>query len=468
MAARIAPLAALPLFHKLDGRRVLLAGSSDAALWKAELLAATGAELLIAAGNAEGALRYRLVEELSERVTVLPRAWLAEDFETGALAIFGDADGGESFVAAARNAGVPVNVIDRPELCDVQFGTIVNRSPLVIGISSGGGAPMLGQWLRERIEAMLPARIGDWARAALEWRPQVKAAIKNFADRRSFWASFVELAWNAGDRAPRSADVEALIDAAAPSRGEVLLVGAGPGDPALLTLGALRALQRGTVILYDDLVSPEVLELARREARRIAVGKKGHGRSCRQEHVNAELVRLALAGETVVRLKGGDPLIFGRASEELEACRRAGVPVSIVPGISAAQAAAASLGISLTERDHARRVQFVTGHGADGALPADLGWSAIADPNATSVVYMPRRTIADFVEQALGSGLAPDHPAALVANASLETEQQRRGTLAELPAMIERFDASAPTLVILGKVARESAAAEPSDARAAA
>jgi uroporphyrin-III C-methyltransferase/precorrin-2 dehydrogenase/sirohydrochlorin ferrochelatase len=242
---------------------------------------------------------------------------------------------------------------------------------------------MLGQSIRARIESVLPLGLSAWASAAKGWRPRLKQRIGDFSARRGFWRRFAAAAWAEPDRAPTDADFEALL-AGTPQRpkGSVALVGAGPGDAELLTLKAVRALQSASVILYDDLVGPEVLELARREAKRISVGKKGHGRSCSQAEINRQMVELARAGETVVRLKGGDPLIFGRATEEIDACRAAGIDVSIIPGISAAQGAAAALGFSLTERDEARRVQFVTGHAADGKLPADIDWKAVADPKA--------------------------------------------------------------------------------------
>lgn len=462
--SRIAPLSSLPLFHNLAGRRVVLTGAGDPALWKAELLIAAGADLLILAGSSEGAARYHL---LADRATILPRAWGAEDLSGAALAIHGDDEGAEAFVAAARTAGIPVNVIDNPSNCDFTFGTIVNRSPMVIGIFSGGGAPMLGQSVRERLEAMLPARIADWARAAHDWRPQVKAKIDGFENRRGFWKRFVDRVWAEGHRAPEETDRETLLSSHACRGGEVILVGAGPGDPSLLTLGALRALQRASVILYDDLVGPGILELARREARRVAVGKKGYGRACSQADINAETVRLALGGETVVRLKGGDPLIFGRAGEELDACRDAGVPISIIPGISAGQAAGAAIGVSLTERELARRVQFVTAHGSDGRLPTDIDWTAIADDQATTIVYMPRRNIGGFVEKAAAAGLRYSMPVALVASASLPNERRLFGTVGDLPQLVESLDAASPLTIIIGHVARERAAvASPSRAAA--
>jgi uroporphyrin-III C-methyltransferase/precorrin-2 dehydrogenase/sirohydrochlorin ferrochelatase len=305
----------------------------------------------------------------------------------------------------------------------------------------------------------LPRGLSAWAEAAKAWRPRLKRRIKGFADRRAFWERFVRRAWAKVDRAPDEADFRALAGEAAPALGKVTLVGAGPGDPDLLTLKAVRALQAATVILYDDLVGPEILELARREATRIAVGKKGHGPSCRQIEINERIVALARAGETVVRLKGGDPLIFGRATEEIDACKAAGVPVSIVPGISAAQGAAASLGFSLTERKQARSVRVVTGHGADGKLPGDIDWAGIADPSVTTLLYMPRRTLAEFAAQALAHGLDPATPAAAIASATRPEQAHVAGTIATIATLADTLPAGTPVIVIIGKVARHAAGA---------
>ena len=319
---------------------------------------------------------------------------------------------------------------------------------------------MLGQSIRARIESVLPFGLSAWARAALEWRPRLKGRVTDFADRRHFWSRFTQLAWHNVDRAPDERDFEALIAGSTGEKrvGTVTLVGAGPGDPELLTLKAVRALQSATVILYDDLVGPEILELARREARRVSVGKSAGRASCRQQDINGEMVRLALAGEIVVRLKGGDSLIFGRATEELDACRDAGIPVSLVPGISAAQGAAASIGVSLTERYHARRIQFVTGHGADGALPTDLDWASIADRSATTVVYMPRKTLGQLVANAMAAGLDPATPARAIASATLPEQAEVSGTVAEISLLAASLPAGAPVTVLIGWAMREAAA----------
>jgi uroporphyrin-III C-methyltransferase/precorrin-2 dehydrogenase/sirohydrochlorin ferrochelatase len=456
--ARIAPLANLPLFHRLAGRKAVVAGSSESAAWKAELLAAAGAEVLVLAGA--DAAKFETIPKL----TVLRRSWVPADLDGAALAVAdpGSRDEALRFVAAARAAGVPVNVIDQTDLCDVQFGTIVNRSPVLVAISTGGAAPMLGQSIRTRIEAVLPLRLSAWAKAAQALRPRLKARVRSFGDRRAFWERFVERAWDGGE--PDGA--ESLFEPRPRREGRVILVGAGPGDPELLTLKAVRALQSATTILYDDLVGPGILELARREARRVAVGKTGRGPSCRQSDINAHMVDLARAGETVVRLKGGDPLVFGRATEEIEACRAAGIEVAIVPGISAAQGAAASLGFSLTERREARRIQFVTGHGADGKLPRDIDWKSIADPSATTIVYMPRATLGEFARSAVAAGLDPDTPAVAVASATLPAQAQVHGTIATIAKLAAALPAGLPVTILIGRVARGRGAL--ADLRAAA
>ena len=430
---RIAPITCLPLFHVLEGRKVAVAGSSTGANWKAELLEAAGADVL------------RLGEN-----------WKDADLEGTAVAVadLADRQGAIRFAEAARRAGALVNVIDQPDLSDVRFGTIVNRSPVVIGISTDGAAPMLGQSIRVRIESVLPFGISAWAKAAREWRPRLRKRLSEFGARRAFWQRFVAAAWSQPDRVPTDDAFLELVEGGPAPNGRVTLVGAGPGNPELLTLKALQALQSATVILHDNLVGPGVLELARREARRIAVGKTGHGPSCKQSDINELMVELALAGEHVVRLKGGDPLIFGRAAEEIDACRAAGVEISIVPGISAAQGAAASLVMSLTERRRARRVQFVTGHGADGELPDDIDWLSVADRKVTTVLFMPRRTLGQFVRKALSKGLHPATPAIAIASASLPEEKHVAGTVAEIGALADRLPAGAPVTVLIGWVGR--------------
>jgi uroporphyrin-III C-methyltransferase / precorrin-2 dehydrogenase / sirohydrochlorin ferrochelatase len=432
MSARIAPLPNLPLFHKLEGRKAVVVGSSDGAVWKAELLAAAGANVS------------------------RPDVWTPSDFDGAAIAVADLPDRKEAlrFVAAAHAAGAVVNVIDQTDLCDVTFGTIVNRSPIVVGISTDGATPVLGQSIRARIEGVLPLGLSGWAKVAKAWRPRLKRQVAGFGDRRAFWQRFAAKAWAEPDRPPQDSDFDALIALAPANTGRVTLVGAGPGDPELLTLKAVRALQSATVILYDHLIGPDVLELARREARRVPVGKSGHGPSCKQSDINEMIVELARAGENVVRLKGGDPLIFGRATEEIEACRIAGAEVSVIPGISAAQGAGASLLLSLTERRYARRLQFVTGHGADGKLPSDIDWISVADRKVTTVLYMPRKTLGEFVHSALRKGLNPETPAIAIASATLPEENYLAATVAQIESLACDLPPGAPVTVIIGWVTR--------------
>lgn len=436
---RIEPIESLPLFHKLGGRRVVVAGASEGAEWKAELLAAAGADVLR-----------------------LPEGWRPADLTGAALALIDAQSEGEAcaFRDAARAAGAIVNVIDRPEFCDIQFGAIVNRSPLLIAISTDGAAPVFAQAIRAKIETLLPPALRSWAEAARDWRPLVQARGLGFAARRRLWEWFSARALSASGQAPSDQDrhsMLALAEGVAEEHplGRVILVGAGPGDPDLLTLKAQRALQSADVILHDDLVPAAILERARREALRIAVGKRGAGPSCKQEDISALMVRLASEGRTIIRLKSGDPMLFGRACEEIAACRAAGIAVEIVPGITAAQGAAASLQVSLSERNLARRVQFLTGHGADGQLPRDIEWRAIADPSVTTVLYMPRRTLHEFSAKAIEAGLDPVTPALAIQSVSRPDEKRIIARIHSLPDDISALNGDGPILVMIGQVLRD-------------
>ena len=450
-------LATLPVFLKLEGRRVAISGGSEAAAWKAELFAAAGARLEVYA--TEPCQTLVALAASHAQIELRPRA-IAPDDLTGVAAFIADAqDEAEAaaFHAMARAAGVPVNVIDQPAWCDFQFGSIVERSPLVVAISTDGGAPVFGQMLRARIETLVPEGFRKWAQAARDWRPQVAALNLDFRARRRVWELLARRAVAHPERAPDDADLDAMLAEAAQAgapearRGSVVLVGAGPGDPELLTLKAVRALQSADVVLYDDLVLPGSVALARREAQRLNVGKRGYKPSCTQEDITAMLVSLAREGKRVVRLKGGDPMIFGRAGEEIAALKAAGVDVEIIPGVTAASAAAASLQTSLTERAVARRLQFITAHARDGKLPEDLDWRALADEGATTAVYMGLKTLPPLVARLLAEGLPPDTPAVLVERASWDSERRIAATLADLPATAASSGLVGPCLVLIGR-----------------
>ena len=456
--SRMAALARLPTFFALDDKTAVVAGGSQAAAWKAELLSAAGARVDVFAATPGDDMRALAEAPPRGAIVVHDRAWAADDFVGAAIAVADCADDVEAaaFAAAARAAGVPVNVIDRPAFCDFAFGAIVNRSPLVIGISTDGAAPVFAQAIRAKIEALIPKGFARWADAARSWRPRVQALALPFRGRRNFWEKFAARALTAPDRAPTAADLDALLaPAAAPHAGSVVLVGAGPGDPELLTLRALRALQSADVILFDALVSADVLDFARREAKKMLVGKTGHAPSCRQDDINALMISLAKAGRRVVRLKGGDPMIFGRADEEIMACRAAGIAVEVVPGITTAQGAASRLLVSLTRRGKARRLQYITGHGRDGKLPADIDWASLADPAVTTVVYMPTKTLPELVAKAINAGLDPATPAVAVERATRADERVIGGTVADLPTQLAADAPSGPLVVMIGRAFAE-------------
>lgn len=483
-AERMAPLAKLPVFWDLKGKPVLVAGGSDAAAWKAELLAACGADVHVFAPSEDlGEVMCDLLNVLPEasppsrskegdnqsrrnRIRYHPHAWHRENFTAAALAI-GDCETDEearAFFSAARAAGVPVNVIDKPAYCQFQFGSIVNRSPVVVAISTDGAAPILAQAIRRRIETLLPPALKGWAQLAQALRDRVNERLAPGALRRRFWEGFVDRCF-AGANTPGEGVGQALLDEAtrlsgAPATGRVTLVGAGPGDAELLTLKAVRALQAADVILFDDLVSNEVLELARREAKRMLVGKRGGRQSCRQEDINDTMVALAKAGKRVVRLKSGDPMIFGRAGEEISRLAREGIPVDVVPGITAASAMAANLGVSLTHRDHAQAVRFVTGHSRDGGLPAGTDWASLADPHTTTVFYMGGRMAAKIQAALTVAGARPDLPTVVASAVTRPNEQRWIGRLDEMAGAVASIGVDEPVLIGIGAAFREAVATQ--------
>jgi len=453
----IAPLSRLPAFFDLKGKRAVVAGGSAAAAWKVELLSAAGARVEAFAAIPGDPLLALAITPPDGAVSLHRRSWSASDLRGAAIAVADcpDDKAAAEFAAAARSAGVPVNVIDRPAFCDFSFGAIVNRSPLVIGISTEGAAPVFGQAIRAKIEALIPQGFARWAAAALAWRPRLRTLALPFRGRRTFWERFAARALAAPNRAPDEAELDALLASNPGQAGSVTLVGAGPGDPELLTLRAVRALQSADVILFDDLVSADILDFARREAKKMLVGKTGRAPSCRQDEINALMVSLAKAGRVVVRLKGGDPMIFGRADEEIAACRAAGIAVEVVPGITTAQGAAGRLLVSLTRRGEARRLQYITGHSRGGKLPADIDWKSLADPTATTVVYMPTQTLPDLVAAALKAGLDPNTPAVAVVSATRADERVIAAPIADLPARLVTEPPSGPVVAMIGRVFAE-------------
>jgi uroporphyrin-III C-methyltransferase / precorrin-2 dehydrogenase / sirohydrochlorin ferrochelatase len=341
-APRMEPLARLPIFLALAGKRAVVAGDGPAVAWKVELLSAAGADVVVFAECPCEELHALAAQPPRGAIVLQHRAWQAEDFCGAAVAVagFDDDRDAQRFAEAARNAGVPVNVIDKPAHCDFSFGAIVNRSPLVIGISTDGAAPVFAQAIRGKLEAMIPRGFAGWAEAARRWRKAIQSSSLSFAARRRFWQAFARFALAHPDRAPAQSDFDFVLrqtrtEAMPAEAGSVTFVGAGPGDPELLTLRAVRALQSADVILIDDLVAPDVLDFARREARKIPVGHA--------DDVDATMVALAKSGKRVVWLKHGDAAMLGRPGGEIAACRAAGVAVEVVPGVAVAPGAEASI-----------------------------------------------------------------------------------------------------------------------------
>ena len=456
---RMSSLARLPVFLALEGKRCVLAGGGNAAAWKAELLSAAGARVEVYAEEISEEMLQVAADAPRGEIVIVQRAWTPDDMRGAAVAIgaFEDNEDVASFAAAARAAGVPVNVIDKPAYCDFSFGAIVNRSPLVIGISTDGAAPVFAQAIRAKLEALLPRGFGNWAAAAARWRSQVKVSGLSFVGRRKFWQVFTAHAVANPENEPSEADFARFVAEVkglgiAVENGSVTLVGAGPGDPELLTLRAVRALQSADVILFDDLVSRDVLDFARREARKMLVGKTGFGPSCKQDDINALMISLARQGKRVIRLKGGDPLIFGRAAEEIDACKAANIAVDVVPGITAAQGAAAKLGIPLTDRDNSRRLQYVTGHARSGKLPDDIDWRSLVDPTTTTAIYMPVKTLEALVAKATAEGLDPQTPSLAISRATRPDQRVVSAPIGELSVRIAEAKLPGPVLVMLGRI----------------
>ncbi|UNG16953.1 siroheme synthase CysG [Stutzerimonas zhaodongensis] len=444
----------LPLFHNLKGRPVLVVGGGEIALRKARLLSEAGAVLRVVAPEVEAQLSELVAQGGGQTII---RGYLAGDLSGCVLAIAATDDESlnEQVSKNAQALGMPVNVVDSPQLCTVIFPAIVDRSPLMIAVSSGGDAPVLARLMRARIETWVPAVYGELAGLAKKFRSQVKAKFADVQQRRVFWeevfqGSVAERALAGQAQEAERLLAEKLSGAEPKTLGEVYLVGAGPGDPDLLTFRALRLMQQADVVLYDRLVAPAILDLCRRDADRIYVGKQRAAHAVPQDQINQLLVTLAKEGKRVLRLKGGDPFIFGRGGEEIEELAAHDVPFQVVPGITAASGCAAYAGIPLTHRDHAQSVRFVTGHLKDGSC--DLPWSELVAPSQTLVFYMGLVGLPVICQQLIAHGRAADTPAALVQQGTTINQRVFTGTLANLAERVANEQVQAPTLVIIGEV----------------
>lgn len=448
-----------PVFLDLHNYPCLVVGGGDVAQRKIQLLLCAGASLCVVAPQLTPTLQAMAD---AGKFRHLSRAWQADDLQGIRLAIAAtDNHTVNSAVhAACESAGIPVNVVDQPELCRFIVPSIVDRSPLMIAISSGGHAPVLARHLRAKIEAWLPHGYGVLARLAGEFREQVKQRFgEQERARRRFWEMALEgpaaekaLAGDEQGAAEALAHELQQSSHQALQQGAVYLVGAGPGNPDLLTFRALRLMQKADVVLYDNLVSPAILELVRRDAERIYVGKKASNHALAQEEINQLLVRLAQEGKTVLRLKGGDPFIFGRGGEEIDELAQHGISFEVVPGITSAAGASCYAGIPLTHRDYAQSVTFVTGHRQEGEI--ELDWARLTSPTETIVVYMGVKEAPRICARLIEHGRNPDTPAAIIEKATTPEQKTVTGTLSTLPELIALHDVKPPALIIIGDVVK--------------
>jgi len=440
-----------PIFLNLRNQTCLIVGGGEVAVRKASVLLQAGAYLRIVAPNLNGLL------ELPPGSHHLPEKFHPSHLDGIALTIAATNDTAvnQQVSVEARLRNIPVNVVDNPELCTFIMPSILDRSPLLVAFSTGGASPVLARLLRGKLETLIPQAYGHLAAFAERFRKVVKQRIEIPSRRRIFWEDILdgavaEKVLAGDDSAAEAMLIERLDHPESPVKGEVYLVGAGPGDPDLLTFRALRLMQKADVVLYDNLVSKAIVDMARRDAQRIFVGKRRGNHTLPQEEINDLLVRLAKEGKRVLRLKGGDPFIFGRGGEELEKLAKNHINFQVVPGITAASGVSSYAGIPLTHRDHAHSCVFVTGHLKDGTM--DLDWEFLARPKQTIVVYMGLHGLGILCSQLIAHELPGTTPIAIVQQGTTQNQRVVSGTLATLPLQTEIAQLRAPTLIIVGGV----------------
>lgn len=446
----------LPIFMDLRGKTCLVVGGGETAARKSALLLQCGAWVtLVHPGDLVPAFN-ELKEQ--DRITHRRQAFNAELLDEVALVISAAEDDviDNQVHSAAKARQLPVNVVDKPALCSFVLPAILDRSPMIVAVGTGGASPVLARLLRARLETLIPSSYGKLAHLAEDFREQVKAKFSFPPKRRIFWETVLqgpvaELVF-AGKEHEAEQVLQSILDKetdSAPS-GEVYLVGAGPGNPDLLTFRALRLMQQADVVVHDNLVTKEILDMCRRDAERIYVGKQRADHALPQDDINLLLVKLAKEGKRVLRLKGGDPFIFGRGGEEIETLAEHNVPFQVVPGITAAAGVASYAGIPLTHRDHAQSVVFVTGHLKDDSI--NLDFDSIAKPNQTIVIYMGLQGLPVLSRELMKHGLPGTMPAAIVQQGTTPHQRVLTGTLETLPAMAVDAQIKPPTLIIVGSV----------------
>lgn len=446
-----------PAFFQMDGAQIVIFGDGVNAERKVRLVAKTPARIALVTHTLPDWAKS--VEQLAHVVPEQARQALG----TARFAIIACDKEAELHWAydLARASGVPVNVVDRKALCDFTVPSILDRGQVVAAFATGGAAPVIAKDVRAKLETLLPERIGALAELAERWRPAVKEAIASETTRRHFWEQALrgpvaEAVYANEDERAESLMSEALAgfssEYGAEDFGPVHIVGAGPGDPELLTLKAFRLIQQADIVFHDKLVSVEIMDMVRRDADRVPVGKSKGEHLVPQDGIHELMIAAAREGKRVVRLKGGDPFIFGRGGEEVEALRTAGIEATVVPGISSAMGCAASANVPLTHRDHAQTLTFVTGHAQKGGVP-DLDWEGLAKPHQTVVVFMGVGTSAIISQKLREAGLSGETPVAVIENGTRANETRGFGTLEALPQIIETNGIKGPALLIIGEVA---------------
>lgn len=445
----------LPIFLNIRDRKCVVVGGGHVAYRKASLLVRAGARLQLVAETISTELQQLADEHQAEIALQSFSVDCLADAEL-VIAATDDATVNQAISEAAKSLNIPVNVVDQPELCSFIMPAVVDRSPIVIAISSGGTSPVLIRKLKELIEVMVPARVNRLATLLGSYRQKIKQQVPAFGDRVRFWEALLEseipeLVYS-GDEQRAIQHIDTRLHSAQETQatGEVYLVGAGPGDPELLTLKALRLMHKADVVLYDRLVSEPIMKRLRPDAEKIYVGKQRDSHSMEQETINQMLVRLAREGHKVLRLKGGDPFIFGRGGEELETLAESGIPFQVVPGITAASGCAAYAGIPLTHRDYSHSVRFLTGHLQEGEL--DLDWQALVKEQQTLVFYMGLSGLKTICRQLVGHGMSDTTPIAVVQQGTTATQKVFCSNLGDMPGLADSNEIKAPTIIIVGQV----------------
>jgi len=448
----------MPIMLRLQGHKVLVVGGGQVAVRKVAMLLRAGAIVRLVADTVDPSLAQSLCDSPHE---VLEKHFQPEDIDSVRLVVAATDDNAVNLQVynESQQRCVPVNVVDNPALCDFIFPSIVDRSPVIVAVSSGGNSPVLARLLRSRLETYIPSGFGNLAELLGNYRVKVKKVIPSMSQRMRFWESIMSGPVVEQMMSGKKEKAEQLLDSALQqsehisTTGEVYLVGAGPGDPDLLTFRALRLMQQADVVLFDRLVSEQILNMTRQDAEKIHVGKQRKQHTMPQQDISKMLVSLANEGKRVLRLKGGDPFIFGRGGEEVEELAAAGIPFQVVPGITAASGCAAYAGIPLTHRDYSQSVRFVTGHLKNDTC--DLDWKNLAEEaEQTLVFYMGLVSLPIICQELINHGMASDKPIALIQQGTTPSQKVFVGTLATLPDIIASQEVQAPTLIIVGDVVR--------------